>query len=138
MTDMDMIAIRLREGQDLKLAIEEFVRDQKLSAATIISAVGSLNHARMRMAGAWPDRQDIRDYEGSFEIISLIGNLGQKRTHLHIAISDPEGNVIGGHLKEGSIVHTTVELVIASERELVFSEEVDPETGFGELKVTEL
>lgn len=130
-----MFATRLHEGQDLKLAIEEFVRTRKLSAATIISAVGSLSHARMRMAGAQPDKQDIREYDGAFEVVSLIGNLGQKRTHLHMVISDSEGNVIGGHLKEGSIVHTTVELVVAAERDLVFSEKIDPETGFGELAV---
>ena len=75
---MRMIATRLHEGQDLKSAIEEFVRSQKLSAATIISAVGSLNHVRMRMAGAQPNKQDIRDLDGAFEIVSLIGNLGQK------------------------------------------------------------
>ncbi|HEY1835962.1 MAG TPA: PPC domain-containing DNA-binding protein [Candidatus Saccharimonadales bacterium] len=130
-----MLAIRLHEGQDLKLAIEEFVCGRKLSSATIISAVGSLSHARMRMAGAQPEKQDIRDYGGSFEIVSLIGNLGKNRTHLHIAISDSVGKVVGGHLKEGSIVHTTVELVIAAERGLAFSEAIDPETGFGELKV---
>ena len=132
---MRMTATRLREGQDLKLAIEEFVRSQKLSSATVISAVGSLSHVRMRMAGAQPDKQDIRDYDGAFEVVSLIGNLGRRRTHLHIAVSDPNGKVFGGHLKEGSIVHTTVEVVIATERDLVFSEEIDPATGFGELEV---
>jgi predicted DNA-binding protein with PD1-like motif len=128
---MRMVAIRLHEGQDLKESIEKVVREQKLSSATIIGAVGSLGHARIRMAGAKPDKQDIRDYAGTFEIVSLIGNLG----HVHIALSDSEGVVIGGHLKEGSLVHTTVELVLAVEDDLKFSEEVDPATGFGELKI---
>ena len=73
---MRMIALRLHEGEDVKEAIEAFVRAKKILAATVISAVGSLHRVRVRMAGAAPDAQDIRDYEGSFEIVSLIGNVG--------------------------------------------------------------
>ena len=134
---MRMLAIRMHRGQDLKAEIERFVADNKLSSATIISAVGSLEGVRMRMAGAQPSEQDIRNYDGSYEIVSLIGNLGAGRTHVHIAVSDREGAVIGGHLKEGSVVHTTVELVLAVDDDLVFSEEIDPKTGFGELKVSQ-
>lgn len=130
-----MIAIRLQEGEDLKVAIERVVVNRKLSSATVISAVGSLSHARLRMAGAQPNKQDIRDYDGPYEIVSLIGNLGVDRTHLHLAMSDEEGRVVGGHLKEGSLVHTTVELVLATDNTLYFSEEADKTTGFGELKV---
>jgi uncharacterized protein len=132
---MRMIATRLREGQDLKQSIERLVAAMNVSAATLISGVGSLNSAVLRMAGAGADRQDIRTYDGPFEIVSLIGNLGPGRVHLHMAVSDSEGRVRGGHVKEGCIVHTTVELVLAVEDKLVFSEEPDPATGFGELRI---
>ncbi len=132
---MRMLAIRLHEGQDLKNSIEVLVREQKISAATILSAVGSLSHVRLRMAGARPDKQDVRDYEGIYEIVSAIGNLGQGRTHIHISIADSDEKVISGHLKEGSIVHTTTELVLVIDDKLQFSEEVDPATKFGELKI---
>lgn len=135
---MRMLVARLCEGQDLKKAIEELVRAEKLSSATIISGVGSLSRATIRMPGARPTKQDIRNFDGPFEIVSLMGNLGQHRTHAHIAFSDSSGQVFGGHLKEGSIVHTTVELVLVAEDRLEFSEEVDPDTGFGELKVKKL
>lgn len=130
---MKLYAVRLVEGQDLKAAIEAFVAEHALPSATVISAVGSLSSVRMRMAGAQPEQQDIRDYQGSFEIVSLIGNLGNGRTHLHIAVSNPDGGVVGGHLKEGSLVHTTVELVVASDESLEFGERADKATGFGEL-----
>jgi uncharacterized protein len=130
-----MVAVRLHEGQDLKAAIEALVAEQKLSSATIVSAVGSLSYARLRMAGAQPDKQDIRDYDGRYEIVALIGNIGKGRTHLHLAMSDQDGQVIGGHLKEGTIVHTTVELVIMTDDKIEFSEETDKATGFGELKI---
>lgn len=132
---MRMVATRLHEGQDLKQTIEKLVKTMDISAATVIGAVGSLNMATLRMAGAAADKQDIRKLEGPFEIVSLIGNLGQTRTHLHMAVSDKDGVVIGGHVKEGCKVHTTVELVLAIEDNLVFDEENDPETGFGELSI---
>ncbi len=130
-----MVATRLREGQDLKVTLEKLVKAMNLSAVTVISAVGSLNTATLRMAGAQADAQDIRVLEGPFEIVSLIGNLGQERTHLHMSISDKNGTVMGGHIKEGCEVHTTVEIVLAVENKLVFSETEDTTTGFGELDI---
>lgn len=133
---MRMIATRLRAGQDLKQTIERLVQAMNLSAATVISGVGSLSAARLRMAGASADAQDIREYQGPFVVVSLTGNVGPSRTHLHMAISNREGAVIGGHVKDGCIVHTTLELVLAVEDKLTFSEEIDPQTGFGELRIS--
>lgn len=132
---MRMVATRLREGQDLKGTIEKLVTAMNISAATVISGVGSLHKASLRMAGAEAGKQDIRELEGPFEIVSLIGNLGPGRTHLHMAVSDKKGNVIGGHVKEGCEVHTTVELVLAVEDNLVFGKADDPQTGFRELDI---
>lgn len=131
-------AVRLRNGEHIKEAIEKLVAEQAFSSATIVSAVGSLRLVTMRMAGAKPDMQDIRTLQGPFEIVSLIGTISADRVHLHIAVSDSEGKVIGGHLKEGSVVETTVELVIAEENTLRFGGELDEETGFDELKVEEV
>lgn len=119
----------------MKQTIEKLVRAMNVSAATVMSGVGSLNSATLRMAGAEAGKQDIRTLQGPFEIVSLVGNLGQSRTHLHMAVSDKNGKVVGGHVKEGCEVHTTVELVLAVEDNLVFDEENDPSTGFGELGV---
>jgi hypothetical protein len=135
---MRMLAIRLRRGEDVKAAVEAFVSEQKISAGTIISAVGCLSRARLRMAGATADKQDVRDYDEPLEIVSLVGNVSQKRMHLHLALSDSDGKVIGGHMKDGCIVDTTLELVIAAEDKLEFNEETDEQTGFGELAIKQL
>jgi predicted DNA-binding protein with PD1-like motif len=133
---MQLYAVRLKEGQDLKQGITDYVLANKLSSATILTAVGSLSKATIRMAGAAPDKQDIRAYDGSFEIVSLVGTIAQDGgAHLHMAISDANGQVMGGHLKEGSIVHTTVELVIANDSGLTFKRVLDDDTGFDELQI---
>ncbi len=133
---MKMHAVRLQEGQDLRQAVIDFVNSQDVASAAIVTVVGSLSFVRMRMAGAQPDNQDVREYDGSYEIVSLVGTIARDGlAHLHISISDPEGRVIGGHLKNGCIVHTTVELVIVSEETLEFRRELDMATGFDELTI---
>jgi predicted DNA-binding protein with PD1-like motif len=137
---MRLLATRLQEGQDLKQGIADFAKTQGVDSGVIMSAVGSLSAARLRMAGAAPDKQDVREYAGSFEIVSLTGTIASEGgIHLHISISDEDGKVVGGHLKDGCIVHTTVELAIADDRESVrFTRELDDVTGFDELKVSEV
>ena len=132
---MRMVVTRLREGQDLKRSIEKLVEAMDISAATVLSAVGSLSLATLRMAFAKGEPQDIRSLQGPLEIVSVTGNLGPDRTHLHMSVSDRYGRVVGGHIKEGCIVDTTVELVLAVEDNLLFAEEIDAKTGFGELSI---
>lgn len=135
---MHLVAKRLTPGKDLKQSIIEFAAEKDIAAGAIISAVGSLSRANIRMAGAQPDNQDVRELAGPFEIVSFIGTVGIDGEHLHISLSDKDGKVIGGHLKDGCLVETTVELVIAVEDRLEFRRDIDPTTGFKELSVIEV
>lgn len=133
---MEMIATRVKEGRDLKQSIIDFAANSSITAGTIICAVGSLSKAHIRMAGAQPNNQDVRAYEGIFEIVSLTGTISiDGEVHLHISFADKEGAVVGGHLKDGCIVHTTVELIIAKQDNVIFNRKPDPKTGFDELEV---
>lgn len=137
---MNLHTKRITQGEDLKTAVVRFVADKQLSSSgVVVSAVGSLSSVRIRMAGAQPDKQDVREYTGSFEIVSLTGTIASTGdAHLHISVSDSEGSVIGGHLKEGCIVHTTVELVVATDSSLKFTRKLDDSTGFDELNIEEV
>ncbi len=132
---MKMIAIRLKPNQDLKLELEKIVKDQNITSGFIATCVGSAHVVTLRMAGAKPEKQDIRKLEGHFEIVSLVGTVSPSGTHLHLSVSDEEGNVIGGHLKEGTLVTTTAEVVIGYEEGITFERALDQETGFEELSV---
>jgi uncharacterized protein len=132
---MRMIAVRLKPNQDLKLELEKAVKDHSIYSGFIGTCVGSLHAVALRMAGARPEKQDIRTLEGHFEIISLVGTVSINGTHLHLSVSGAEGEVIGGHLKEGSIITTTAEVVICYDESIVFERVADQETGFEELSV---
>lgn len=134
---MKVHTFRLKHGNDLKTEIEEFAKARHIKAGFIITCVGGLSQATMRMAGALPDSQDIRTYEGDFEITSLVGTVSVNGVHLHMAISDKEGQSVGGHLKEGTIIHLTAEIVIGEDETAMYARALDEETGFLELVVEE-
>ena len=133
---MRLLSLRLKQGQDLKLEIEHFAKANDIKAGFIVTCVGSLNKIVMRMAGASQDRQDTRTFEDDYEVVSLVGTIAKNGFRLHLAISDKEGVVLGGHLKEGSTVSTTAEIVIGEDTEKLFKREVNLVTGFEELTIT--
>lgn len=102
-----------------------------LTAGWILTCVGSLSQAVLRLGGAW--RRLHRS--GELEIVALTGTLAAAGAHLHLAVADETGQTVGGHLLDGCIVRTTAELVVAADPTLAFDREPDPETGFDELVV---
>lgn len=129
---MKTYALRLRPGQDLRKELEKFAKERKLQAGLIVTAVGSLTQAALRLA----DQSETTQFEGKFEIVSLVGTLSPDGPHLHISLSDKTGRTIGGHLVEGCTVYTTVELVVGEIEGIRFTREQDAESGYKELRVT--
>jgi predicted DNA-binding protein with PD1-like motif len=66
----------------------------------------------------------------------LVGTLCESGLHLHISLSDSNGNMLGGHVLPGCKIYTTAEIVILELCDLLFTREMDAETGFKELIVT--
>ena len=129
---MKVVPLRLQPGADLRQALEAWMGEQQEQAGCMISAVGSLSMAQLRLAGA----SETTTICGELEIISLSGTLSPDGAHLHIAIADSSGAVIGGHLCPGSLVRTTAELVIGLLPEWRFQRELDPATGYAELRIS--
>ena len=134
---MKLHTFRIKPNNDLKTELERFVKANNIQAGFIVTCVGGLSQATLRMAGALPDKQDIRTYEDDFEITSLVGTVSVNGVHLHMSISDKEGKNLGGHLKEGTIIHPTAEVVIGEDEQTTYTRELDDETGFPELVVGE-
>lgn len=132
---MKTISFRLKPGSDLKSSIERVVADNKISAGSIVTCVGGLEQATVRMAGATPESQDIRIMKADFEIVSLVGTVSIHDSHLHISFSDKDGVVYGGHLKEGTIVNPTAEVVLGYDDTIEFTREPDEDTGYDELVI---
>ncbi|WP_254969095.1 PPC domain-containing DNA-binding protein [Cyanobium sp. CH-040] len=123
--------LRLRPGDDLRLALEDWMGRRPEQAGCLISGIGSLSVARLRLAG----RQKSTTLSGELEILNLAGTLSPDGAHLHIAVADHAGAVTGGHLCAGSRVRTTAELVVGLLPEWEFRRVLDPATGCAELQI---
>ena len=128
---MQNYTFRLTPGQDLFDSIQAFVMEQHVLAGCVLSGVGSLRHASLRLA----DREYNSEYEGPFEIVSITGTLSIYGSHLHISISDGEGRTIGGHFESGCKIYTTAEIVIAVFSDVVYKRELAADSGYEELTV---
>lgn len=122
------LALRLLPGDDLRAVLEETFAGEPEEAGFVVACVGSLSYARLRPAG----RDDPQEFSGDMEIVALSGTLAPEGAHLHLAVSDADCDVRGGHLLTGSLVRTTTELVIGL-APVRFRRGNDPVTGFSEL-----
>jgi uncharacterized protein len=127
---MQIYVLRLLPDQDIKERLISFLSENQLSAAAIISAVGSVKEYAIRVSDGL---SVIRALENR-EIVSLSGILTTDGIHMHVSLSGLDGCVIGGHLMEGCLVHTTLEVVLMS-LEDDLSRVFDPTTGYKELVI---
>eukprot|EP00929_Paragymnodinium_shiwhaense_P023123 TRINITY_DN14558_c0_g1_i1.p1 TRINITY_DN14558_c0_g1~~TRINITY_DN14558_c0_g1_i1.p1 ORF type:complete len:254 (-),score=33.88 TRINITY_DN14558_c0_g1_i1:404-1165(-) len=138
-------ALRFGPGTELNGALRRFVQQQGFKAVGIVTCVGSLTSATLRMANADKDRpnESVR-FQERFEIVSLVGTVEASESadadkasgHLHIALSDKDGRVVGGHVVDNCIVFTTAEVVLVVLPNVRFKREPDDVTGFNELAVS--
>jgi len=130
---MDVIALRLQPGDDLRRSLLSYCIEHSIDAAYLLSAVGSLDNAVIRFA----DASTGTVLKQRLEIIALNGTLSRHGLHLHIALADGAGQVLGEHLLEGSIVYTTAEIVLGLVPGVQFERRVDQETGYLELAIAQ-
>ena len=126
---MKEYAIRLTKGQDLKQSIVAYVLEHDIKCGVIVSSVGCLKNYRLRNAGA----TRVIEKTGHFEILALNGTIASGKVHLHLTVGDQELNAFGGHLVDGNIVNTTVELVILELEDFTAHREFDPKTNYDEI-----
>lgn len=114
---MQVVPLRLQPGDDLRLCLEAWMRQQTIAAACLLSGIGSLRGAQLRFAG----QQGPTAVGGDLETLSLSGTLSADGAHLHMAV--------------GCVVRTTAELVVGVLEGWRFNRELDPTTGWRELVI---
>ncbi len=122
-------AFRLYKGQDLKKEMDNYILKNNIEAGVIVSSVGCLTKAVLRNAGG----KACIEINKNLEIVSATGTFSQNGCHIHISVSDKDLKTYGGHLCEGCIVNTTVEIVIIELESFTFGREYDNSTGYKEL-----
>ncbi len=123
---------RLVYGQDLKQSIIEYCRHNKIHSAAVVTVVGCVYQACLRLA----DGKTVKTFVSNYEIVSFEGTISNSGVHFHISLSDVEGQTIGGHLMDNTLVNTTAEIVLVDlSNEYQLTREYDEATGYDELVV---
>jgi predicted DNA-binding protein with PD1-like motif len=107
------------------------VKEKRVEAGCVLSGVGSLTHAAIRLA----NREYTSEYDGYFEIVSMTGTVSIHGSHLHISVSDGDGKTVGGHFESGCKIYTTAEIVIAIFDDVIYKREFAEDSGYDELTV---
>lgn len=127
--------LRLKPNQDIKLELLRYAQERNIKTASIVSAVGSVSSMKVRIA----DGKTIASDTYNREVLSLSGTLINGKIHAHIGAISTRMDVFGGHLMEGCIVHTTMEITLLDLSEDVQAERIfDSETGYDELNVIDI
>lgn len=129
---MDLLPLRLPPRTDLRRALEEALVARGMAAAFVLSGIGSLADACLRLAGA----EQARIIPGDLEILTLAGSLSPDGAHLHMSVADAAGRVTGGHVAYGCAVRTTAEVLLLGLPQWDFRRQPDAATGYAELVVT--
>lgn len=122
--------IRLQPGDDVRRTLREWAETNSIDAASITSAVGSLTHAHLRYA----NRADGIMTTADLEVLSLSGTISQHGMHLHLSVGDRDGNMLGGHMLDGCLVRTTLELTVQEINGLRMLRTRDEQSGYDELE----
>lgn len=121
--------LRLLPGDDVRGTLAAWCNERQVEAAAIVSAVGSVSCALLRYGG----RSEGTRTEGDLEVCMLSGTLSRYGMHVHLAIADAQGAMVGGHLLEGTLVRTTLEIVVQEIGGVRLLRRLDERTGFSEL-----
>ncbi|MBL7956525.1 MAG: DUF296 domain-containing protein [Flavobacteriales bacterium] len=121
--------LRLLPGQDVLGRLREWAEREGIEAASLVSAVGSVSTAAIRYGG----KEEASRLTGDLEVCALSGTISRHGSHLHLAVADAEGRMSGGHLMEGTLVRTTLEIVLQEIGGVRFVRRKDERTGYSEL-----
>jgi predicted DNA-binding protein with PD1-like motif len=128
---MQTLPLRLNPGDDLRAAVVAALLASGHEAGFVLQGIGSLSVAQLRYAGV----AQPTELRGDLEVLTLAGSISADGAHLHMSVSDAQGRVLGGHVGPGCIVRTTAELLLALLPGQRFTRELDPQTGYPELKI---
>jgi predicted DNA-binding protein with PD1-like motif len=53
----------------------------------------------------FPEHSEASVFNGTQEVVSLVGTINDKGAHLHISFADKNGRMNGGHVMPGCVVN---------------------------------
>ncbi|ASJ12762.1 PPC domain-containing DNA-binding protein [Thermococcus thioreducens] len=97
---------RIPEGEEFLEFINRFAKKNNILIGTV-SAIGTLRNPKIGYFDEEAGEYKIIALRGTYELVSLLGNIsvkdGEPFAHIHVALGDSDGMLYGGHLIEGEV-----------------------------------
>jgi predicted DNA-binding protein with PD1-like motif len=134
--------LRLVENDDLKIELLKFVKENKLRAVHVVTCVGALYLANIRLPPEGKAKRAPQFYKTNvieddkvYEVLSLVGTIEYDQVaksangYLHIAVLTGNLMLVGGELMKENIVYKTMEITLLENRNSAFESvfEIIPE-----------
>ncbi len=115
----------ITKGKDLVEEMYRLAEAEGVKSGVVLSGVGSLSRVIVHNPAnkTWPMEIKATEKEGPVEMVSIVGAIGEiggeelspgkhHGGHLHASFADKDGNVIGGIIRSGNIVHVMVQVSV--------------------------
>lgn len=121
----------IAEDEDLLLALQKLAKENDIRAGRI-EILGAVKEANVGYFNYKSKEFEFTKYRKILNVVSCHGTFtekdGEPYVHLHVAFSDHDGKMYGGHLTEGTIVKSS-EFTIAIYEGDTAKRVFDPESG---------
>lgn len=124
-----MKVYRIKKGESIKSFLVEKADSDELSGFFV--GLGSVSDVEIGYYDIDSKDYNLKNLKGTFELVSLTGNISwvddESVVHMHAALSDREGSMIGGHLNDATVA-VTVEISVNDDGSYI-TRSFDEETG---------
>lgn len=110
-----VFTLRLDKGDYLLESIEEFIKQNKIQDAVVVSGIGTLDHCVMHMVmtTGFPPVEHFEKMDNKpLELSAISGIIANGIPHLHMVVSDNKV-AYSGHIEKGCRILYLGELLIA-------------------------
>ena len=125
----NIYVVRLDVGDEILSSLTQLCEVENINTATV-QGIGAVDNVTVGFYSTEEKKYFSKMFNQQFEIVSLNGNITQKDNepylHLHIALSDENYNVFGGHLNS-AVISVTAEIFVTKLSETV-NRKVNSET----------
>ena len=121
----DIVYRKFDAGESLVETLESLARANGIREAIVTSCIGSFRNLKLRNLCAWEEgspefqRQEIDE---TMELVSAEGYIqplpdGGLRVHIHVAAARPNGEMVGGHCEDATLLSGAFMYLQVLERE---------------------
>ncbi|MBC7190263.1 DNA-binding protein [Candidatus Aerophobetes bacterium] len=133
----DVIFLRLDYGDDIHKCVEEVAKKEDIQTGVVISAIGTVDKARMHSITHthFPPEDRIMEFEGPIEVAGIDGVIADYKPHLHFTFYNYKtGETRAGHLEPGCRNLYLCEIVILKIKGCPLTRVLHPEKKVMQLK----